>query len=858
MSYCLMTDILFPDLMGTRQKLENRYKNLYTPAEDYLRTATHNIEWTKQELRLADALMIMLIHRAKLRAKILGRTDDLNVAAAYIRQSCRIPSGVKIRSDVGNVVVPKVPFHEANIFPFSKFESETYRLYVTFKQPLLMNPMSAEEFNNIVNTNKTILIGQMRRIISEFRVHGFDPFTGKQMRFHACYVAFCSTILEIVIRNPSQTRNYWNLITWLGLQNRALNGYDLTETLDELYVMEIVGSQQIMSVSQTSGDSESGVELCYECELLAPELGSRKGLSEPHLYFFAKGASFSKHPKSSRLTDLEKMYETAKGYMIPLAEKNTIKVRFPSGHGLLYVIVFYKVDERSAGYMVGDSYTVTSHGFHAFSSENDLRGPFVMTTTAGPMNQSYIVDRDSNIKKPFRRIADMFIKFNGAVVADKKDTIESAENQRLLDSTEERIVSKYIETLFDAVKQARTPITSAQNLVYQGFPEILPLTFAAYLPPTNDAPAFFLKLRERACKRNQTTPAAMDSMLREAISGHMDTQRFIELRRLVIDCVNTCHYNTYVDDKLFGEDVDYHQSVRLTNEGDCDDPSFAIMQTVRQLQRDKTILPALSEFLCQYHAALGNMYVDYPNSPQHAVCMLLPVNSNLLPILLEGTSPNYNDFYETDEPHWEAYGRVVQQLKKSTKRMFACSPAPSSTSGFYVGCVAAAYWDRAKNQAVYARFVKDTQHTLADMTESGVPFVDVFMKGKYHLVEVPASPDVHSILSKLADKVSIPVPMATGLEKVDADLVADIDPISRTWKGSIYNPNVNRQTLHAHSVVVNLHRPKTDLAKIKETIMDVLRSNPDIHDIEAETFSIYPKTSFLEIQLFLKVEQKQL
>ena len=398
----------------------------------------------------------------------------------------------------------------------------------------------------------------------------------------------------------------------------------------------------------------------------------------PHAYVFVVGGACS--PRAAPDTPLSRMYASARGAMCPIKASGSFVVDIDDCPADAYIgiFVFCGVPEGT----IVPAHDVLSRGFARLSDTG-------LTTFVGPMSSSYNVD-----PRTFRTTADFAYTPHWSFAFDGRTHVPLSTPAPIFSADAALALNRYSEAMYDAAEEMG--LRSLQSFIYRGLTALVPIVVVGYASAETDLPdALFDQSITRLRARRGMTTAEFVAALEPR--GDSETQK-----QLVIEAIALTNTLAYRPDRLLDRDCDVHQSVRLTNSGDCEDAAEALFRILRRFhgaatRPESACLAAIRTYIARNGVAamMTHMRVTYPGSDSHVVAAGIPMRTTGEPdsacrlLFLEGTAPDHASFRSNDgdaEARWRS--ELAKSVPKKSSLSFYPEPPPQFTGDpFYKGFV---------------------------------------------------------------------------------------------------------------------------------------------------------------------------
>ena len=426
------------------------------------------------------------------------------------------------------------------------------------------------------------------------------------------------------------------------------------------------------------------------------------GVFEPHVYIFAPHGNVScLGTKRPVVTDLEKRYDGSQGLMFCLVDEKgqssdipVLRVSETATHVAIYIYC------RKKTKTIVPIYQVISRGYVSVS---DIHLP--LTTFAGPMSSSYAVDRSMATVRTFDYVPHYVFSLTGE---DKESLKFESAPKRLFSDKVERALNTYTECMYSKVSVLR--LRENQSFIYRGLNHLLPITILAYFDPDTVSDASMENSLDRLQRRRGMSRADfcrfMNGLSSEKLQA--DFKLRLQVKQIVIEACNLINTFVYTEDEVFGVETDMHQSIRLTNTGDCEDAAEGVFRIIQYLVRWKNARREDTRALCQFlqtaHVTplFVHMRVNYPSSNSHSVASGAVLENSSTGswnaskshhlYFMEGTTTEHGDFCDDNDEDSQWRVKMAKIIPSNSKLDFykePCAQTCGGSSDFYVGFVGA-------------------------------------------------------------------------------------------------------------------------------------------------------------------------
>lgn len=549
---------------------------------------------------------------------------------------------------------------------------------------------------------------------------------------------------------------------------------------------------------------------------------------------------------------LQSIYAGARGYMWRLAD-GPVEVEFTGRGTHIGAAVFARISDYSGSPTVAPIYDVISRGFAPRAQFRSL------TTFAGPLSTRFEFDKanDYATKLDFKYEKHYQIHVSEDGGAPQEFPAPLSEDQRVL--------NRVIEELYTPVDAAG--IKDKESFIYRGLTSMVPILVVGYLEPDHVPERIFAQSLDRLYRRRGIY---RETFIKEMVKGSVNP----ELRRMLfIEAVAVVNTMVYVPDQVFGKDADVHESVRLTNSGDCEDFAEAMLRIFRHMQRHpiesikRPDVMALYRYVQESGAEcmMAHMRVNYQGITSHAVsAAMVPArkacsDTQLCPdrehrlIFLDGTTPENCSFGMSDSPFCKKMEQIAGTYRKGAVEFYR-EPSPDRASGrqFYRGFVGAVICPR-ESPPRYAFFVE--QASAKEVASGdGVSVLDVTVRGEY-VLRVPAASaglvdgKVEKELRRVATFVP-PLPPG-GADEADGAFTAEYGEWLKRVKDAVGEklskddkpiPDGKR----GFSVYINMAGISEKLEAAIETVRH-MAEQPEVGVVIVDGFATFKGTAIIEV-----------
>jgi hypothetical protein len=586
--------------------------------------------------------------------------------------------------------------------------------------------------------------------------------------------------------------------------------------------------QSPRQTASPAGHSESGLSI-----RAASLLALSSDTCDPHAYVFVIGGACSPRAKSG--TPLSRMYASARGAMCPITPGGSFVVDVGDcpADAHIGIFVFCRVNSDT----IVPTYDVLSRGFARLSDTG-------LTTFVGPMSSSYKVDPGT-----FHTTADFAYTPHWDFAFDSRPHAPLSTPAPIFSADAALALNRYSEAMYDAAEEMG--LRSLQSFIYRGLTALVPIVVVGYASAETDLPdALFDQSIARLCARRGMNPAEFVSALEPGRDSEAQKQ-------LVIEAIALTNTLVYRPDRLLGRDCDVHQSVRLTNSGDCEDAAEALFRILRRFHGAATRpesagLAAIRQYIARNGVAamMTHMRVTYPGSDSHVVAAGIPMRTTGEPdstcrlLFLEGTAPDHASFRSSNgdaETRWRS-DLAKSVPKKSSLSFYPEPPAQFTGDPFYKGFVGGIVCRDGAARPEYC-FFSATANRSGVVTD-GVPIDTACIQGGYTLqsclrrTDEPWMAQAHAEMKRLGGFFP-PLPMP-------AERVGEFPAEYRTYLARVEahaKPGKSSRK-QAFALFLNLCMTKEKFEQACEAIGNMSKQC----DVVTVTgFSTFPGTALVEI-----------
>lgn len=507
----------------------------------------------------------------------------------------------------------------------------------------------------------------------------------------------------------------------------------------------------VRSTSDSKGQREKiATDASFVPQLISSETQASHSsqLVEGHALIFAPNGIIESDKEYD--TELCKRYRGSNAVMWPLSEPSpNIVVSEEASH--LAIFVFYRVVEKKP--RVIPVYDIVSRGYMKLG---EGKGD-TLTTFAGPLTSSYNVDLHSfRTIRNFEYAVDCVFHFDGtrSLASARRDDIAPATTPtQLFGEKEELALNLYMEKMYEKMESAG--IDYPQSFVYRGLNSLVPITCMAYFSADESITEIhFANSIKRTCARRGLTEEVFCSKLLNGDDAAEKRQLFIEVANLG----NTMNYRA---DLVWGKKVDVHESIRLTNSGDCEDSGEAAFRILRRLQGMRDVkskgVRALCEFVQKTNmiAMLIHMRVNYKTSDSHTVAggivpldggkeTTLKVNRKHQMYFMDATGAEQGNFCvvpskEKEETEWrEMMSKLIS--KHSVLDYYkepCCSEKEDKVGDFYIGFLGGVAAGGLLERPSYYVFSSPGSN-MKGVSKKGIDVCETVIGSNYELVDILA------------------------------------------------------------------------------------------------------------------------
>ena len=572
------------------------------------------------------------------------------------------------------------------------------------------------------------------------------------------------------------------------------------------------------------------------------------------------GSCSGKSSKSGKPSHLQSIYAGARGYMWRL-EDGPVDVEF-TGRGTHIGAAVFALILDAGSPTVAPIYDVISRGFAPRAQFQSL------TTFAGPLSTKF----EFNKAAGYTTKRDFDYEKHYHIYASKEEEKPEPKNFPLQLAADQTVFNRVIEELYTPVDAAG--VKDKESFIYRGLTSMVPILVVGYLEPDHVPERIFAQSLDRLYRRRGIYP---ETFIQEMVKGSADP----ELRRMLfIEAVAVVNTMVYVPDQVFGKDADVHESVRLTNSGDCEDFAEAMLRIFRHMQRHpidsikRSDVKALYRYVQESGAEcmMAHMRVNYQGITSHAVSaamvpereacsdtQLCPDREHRL-IFLDGTTPENCSFGASDSPFCKKLEQIAGTYRKGAVEFYR-EPSPDRASGrqFYRGFVGAVICPR-ESPPRYAFFVE--QASAKEVASGdGVSVLDVTVRGEY-VLRVPTATaglvdgQVEKELRRVAT-FAPPLPPG-GADESDGAFPAEYGEWLKRVKDAAGEKLSNDDKTSADrkrgfSVYINMAGIREKLEAAIETVRHIAEQ-PEVGVVIVDGFATFKGTAIIEV-LFKEIKR---
>jgi len=587
--------------------------------------------------------------------------------------------------------------------------------------------------------------------------------------------------------------------------------------------------QSPRQTASPAGRSDSGLSIRATSLLALPS-----DMCDPHAYVFVVGGAC--RPRAASDTPLSRMYASARGAMCPIPADGAFVVDTDDdcpADAYIGIFVFCRVNSDT----IVPLHDVPSRGFARLSGTG-------LTTFVGPMSSSYNVD-----PRTFHTTADFAYTPHWNFAFGGRTHVPLSTPAPIFSAGAALALNRYSEAMYGAADEMG--LRSLQSFIYRGLTALVPIVVVGYASAETDLPdALFDQSIARLCTRRGMTVAEFVASLEPGRDS--ETQK-----QLVIEAIALTNTLTYRPDRVIGRDCDVHQSVRLTNSGDCEDAAEALFRILRRFhgaagRPESAGLAAIRTYIARNGVAamMTHMRVTYPGSDSHVVAAGIPMRTTGEPdsacrlLFLEGTAPDHASFRSSSgdaETRWRA--DLAASVPKKSSLSFYPEPPPRFTGDpFYKGFVGGIVCRDGAAVPEYCFFSATAKRS--GVATDGVPIDATCIQGNYTLqsclrrTDEPWMAEAHAEMKRLGGFFP-PLPMPTGrVGEFPAEYGAYLDRVKAHAK-----PGKSSRK-QAFALFLNLCTPEE---KFEQACEAIGKMGKQCDVVTVTGFSTFPGTALVEI-----------